>query len=164
VTTADNQRWLCASLVAIFVFQFLVLLWHGAAHIEIPAPLTAPEAIFVALVIYLMPVASVGLLRTSYRAFAVWLITLSMLGSLLFGFINHFMRASPDYVLTVPPNGWCHSFVVSAALLVVTETIGTVMGVAAIKRSQSLRTTEVVSRRSEHGDRTSAGSVHCTPT
>jgi tetratricopeptide (TPR) repeat protein len=79
-------------------------------------------------------------------------------------FINHFMRASPDYVLAVPPNGRCHSFVVSAALLVVTETIGTVMGVAAIKRSQSLRTTEVVSPRSEHGDRTSAGSVHCTPT
>jgi len=70
---------------------------------------------------------------TERRVTGAWLVTLSMLASLLFGFINHFMRASPDYVLEVPENPWRHSFVVSAALLTVTETVGTVVGAVAVR-------------------------------
>lgn len=135
--TTDGQLRFRAPLGAIVLIHLFVLLWHGAAHVEIPVPLTASETIFVILIIYLTPLAGAGLLWTSYITAGVWLIILSMLGSLLFGFINHFMRASPDYVLAVPPSTWRHSFVVSAALLAVVETAGTMVGVLALRSPKS---------------------------
>jgi hypothetical protein len=128
----DNQDGLRTSLLAIVLIHFINLLWHGATHALIPVPLSGLQTVFVVLVIFLLPLVGAGLLWTERRRIGAWLITLSMFGALLFGFINHFVRASPDYVLAVPANPWRHSFVVSAALLVVTETIGTVAGVAAV--------------------------------
>jgi hypothetical protein len=130
----DDQIWLRTSLFAIVLIHFVVLLWHGIAHILIPVPLSALQTVFVMFVILLMPLVGVALLRNNRRRTAAWLITLSMLGALLFGFINHFIRASSDYVLEVPANTWRHGFVTSAALLAVTETIGTVVGAAAVFR------------------------------
>jgi hypothetical protein len=130
--TTDEQLRFRAPLAAIVLIHLFVLLWHGTAHVEIPVPLTASEAVFVVLIIFLTPLAGAGLLWTSYRTTGIWLIILSMMGSLLFGFINHFIRATPDYVLAVPPNVWRHSFVVSAALLAVVETVGSMMGVVAL--------------------------------
>ena len=132
MNTGENQTWLRAALYASVLIHFVVLLWHGAAHILIPVPLTGLQTAFVGFVIFLLPLIGAGLLWTDRGRTAAWLITLSMLGSLLFGFINHFMRASPDYVLEVPANPWRHSFVTSAALLAVTETVGTVMGAVAV--------------------------------
>jgi hypothetical protein len=132
VNTAENQTWLRAGLVASVLIHFIVLLWHGAAHILIPVPLTGLQTAFVGFVIFLLPLIGAGLMWTDSKRTATWLITLSMLGSLAFGFINHFIRASPDYVLEVPANAWRHSFVASAALLAVTETLGTVMGAVAV--------------------------------
>jgi cation transport ATPase len=132
VNTAANQNWLHALLVASVLIHFLALLWHGTAHILVPVPLTALQTAFVGFVIFLLPLIGAGLLWSNRRRTAAWLISLSMLGSLIFGFINHFMRASPDYVLEVPANAWRHSFVTSAALLAVTETIGSVVGAVAV--------------------------------
>ena len=114
------------------MLHLVVLFWHGAAHAGIPVPLTSLQLAFVIVVIYVLPVVGGILVWTERRVTGAWLVTLSMLASLLFGFINHFMRASPDYVLEVPANPWRHSFVVSAALLAVTETVGTVVGAIAV--------------------------------
>jgi hypothetical protein len=132
--TTDEQLRFRAPLAAVVLIHLFVLFWHGVMHVEIPVPLTSSETIFVVLIIFLTPLAGAGLLWTSYRIAGVWLIILSMMASLLFGFINHFIRATPDYVLAVPPNVWRHSFVVSAALLAVVETVGTMMGVMALAR------------------------------
>jgi len=134
VNTGENQVWLRAGLVTCVLIHFIVLLWHGTAHILIPVPLTGLQTAFVGFVIFLLPLIGAGLLWTDRGRTAAWLITLSMLGALLFGFINHFMRASPDYVLEVPANTWRHSFVTSAALLAVTETVGTMVGAVAVWR------------------------------
>jgi hypothetical protein len=133
VNRTESKSWLRASLAASVMLHFVVLLWHGTAHTHVPVPLTALQTAFVGFVIFLLPLLGAGLLWTNRRRTAAWLITLSMLGSLLFGFINHFMRASPDYVLAVPAHAWRHSFILSAALLAVTETIGTVMGAVAVQ-------------------------------
>jgi len=114
------------------VLHLVVLFWHGAAHADIPVPLTSLQLVFVIVVTYILPVVGGILVWTEMRVTGAWLVTLSMLASLLFGFINHFMRASPDYVLEVPDNAWRHSFVVSAALLAVVETVGTVVGAVAV--------------------------------
>ena len=127
-----TDGWLRAIVAATVVLHLAVLFWHGAAHARIPVPLTSLQLAFVIVVIYVLPVVGGILVWTKRRVTGAWLVTLSMLASLLFGFINHFTRISPDYVLEVPENPWRHSFVVSAALLAVTETVGTVVGAIAV--------------------------------
>ena len=127
-----TDGWLRAIVATSVVLHLVVLFWHGAAHAGIPVPLTAVQWAFVIVVIYVLPVVGGIFVWTERRLTGAWLVTLSMFASLLFGFINHFMRASPDYVLQVPENPWRHSFVVSAALLAVTESVGTVVGAVAV--------------------------------
>ena len=55
-----------------------------------------------------------------------------MLASLLFRFINHFMRASPDYVLEVPENPGVTRSSSPPHFSRVAETVGTVVGAVAI--------------------------------
>ena len=129
----EGTSWLRASLVAIVLIHFVVTLWHASAHTLIPVPLTSLQTAFIGVVIALLPLIGAGLLWTSHERTAAWLIMASMLGSLVFGFINHYMRSSPDYVLEVPAHAWRYSFIVSAALLVVTETTGTVLGAVAMQ-------------------------------
>jgi len=121
------------SLAAIVILHFGVVLWHGAAHTQIPVPLTPVQNAFVGFVIVLLPLVGAVLLWTGRPRAGAWLITLSMLGSLLFGLINHFVLASPDYVLAIPADAWRHSFVLSAVLLAVTEGMGAVLGAIAIR-------------------------------
>jgi len=126
-----NNSWLRSSLVAIALVHFAILLWHGAAHSRLAISLTAWQTAFVGLVISLLPLVGISLLWTNHNRAAARLIALSMFGSLVFGFVNHFALVSPDYIAAVPAHPWHYSFVLSAALLVVTETIGTILGVFA---------------------------------
>ncbi|MDQ2842682.1 MAG: hypothetical protein M3Y72_16915 [Acidobacteriota bacterium] len=98
----EGARWLRTSLISIVVVHLVVGFWHGAAHFQIPVPLTLQQKIFVGVMVYFLPLVGAGLLWTSHRWTAAWLITLSLLGSLIFGFINHFVLPSPDYVMEVP--------------------------------------------------------------
>jgi hypothetical protein len=126
-----NDSWLRPSLVAIVLVHFLVLLWHGAAHRRLAIPLTAWQTAFVGLVIFLLPLIGASLLWTNHSRAAAQLIALSMFGALVFGVVNHFMLISPDHITVVPTHPCRYSFIFSAALLVVTETVGTVLGVLA---------------------------------
>jgi hypothetical protein len=133
VSTAKDDQWLRGSLVAIVLLHLVVALWHGSSHEHVPVPLTTAQTAYVGLVIVLLPLVGAGLLWTKRKRGAAWLIGLSMLASLLFGLINHFVLDSPDHVMEVPAHVWRHSFILSAALLVVTETMGTVMGAVAAR-------------------------------
>jgi hypothetical protein len=129
----ENQ-WLQGGLVAIVIVHCLVALWHGVAHVQVPVPLTGLQTAFVGVVIIVLPLLGVGLLWTKRKRDAALVITVSMLASLLFGFFNHYVLDSSDNVLALPVHASSHTFVVSAALLVVTETLGTALGaIAALK-------------------------------
>jgi hypothetical protein len=52
-----------------------------------------------------------------------------MFGSLLFGFYHHFLVASPDHIHSQSSGGWGTTFVLTAYLLLITEAIGTYVGV-----------------------------------
>jgi hypothetical protein len=133
VNLTTNEKWLRGALVAIVLIHFVVNLWHGATHLQVPVPLTALQITFVGIVITLLPLIGAGLLWTKQKRAAVWVITLSMLASLLFGFINHFMLSgAADYVLEVPAHGGQYWFIFTAALLVVIPTTGTVIGIMAL--------------------------------
>jgi hypothetical protein len=128
----NENRWLRGWLVAIVIVHCAVALWHGAAHVHVPVPLTSLQTAFVGIVIVALPFVGVVLLGTRRQTAAAWVITVSMFGSLLFGFLNHFVLDSPDYVMAVPEHAWRHTFVLSAALVAITETIGTVLGAVAL--------------------------------
>jgi hypothetical protein len=121
------------SLTGIVLIHLVVVLWHAAAHARIPVPMTMLQAAFVGLVIVILPLVGVTLLWGGHKQLAAWLIASSMFGSLLFGIVNHFVLVSPDYVLAIPAHAFRHSFVLSAALLAVTETIGTVLAFVALQ-------------------------------
>jgi hypothetical protein len=123
-----NDTWLRGSLAGIVIIHFVVAFWHGAAHVFIPVSLTGLQAVFVAGIVTILPLVGAGLLWTIQKIAAAWLIALSMLASLLFGLINHYILDSPDNVLSVPEDPWRHSFVLSAALVAVAEAVGTVLG------------------------------------
>lgn len=126
------RRWLAASVV----LHFVVVLWHGSVHTMLPVPLTGAQAVFVGSVIILLPLVGAGSLWTRYRGLAAWTIALSMFGSFVFGVINHYILVSPDNVMVVPAHAERGAFIVSAALLSVTEVIGTVLSVIAIRSLQ----------------------------
>ena len=102
----------------------------------LPVPLTGPQTVFVGSVIILLPLVGAGLLWTRYRGLAAWTIALSMFGSFVFGVINHYILVSSDNVMVVPAHAGRGAFIVSAALLSVTEVISTVLSVIAIRSLQ----------------------------
>ena len=119
-------------MVAIVLTHCAVTLWHGATHRQIPVPLTTTQIVFVVATTAL-PLLGAGLLWTARKLAAIWFITVSLLAALLFGFINHFVvHSSSDYVLAVPAHAWGYWFILSAALLVVTDTLGIAIGVMAV--------------------------------
>jgi hypothetical protein len=52
-----------------------------------------------------------------------------MFGSLRFGLYYHFLAVSPDHIHSQPYGGWGTTFVLTAHLLLITEAIGTYVGV-----------------------------------
>jgi hypothetical protein len=90
------------------LFHTIVHLWHSTTHFQIPVPLTAAQIALVVVVVLVLPLLGAGLLWTTQKREAAWLITVSMLVSLLFGFISHFvLSGSSDDVLAVPAGVRC---------------------------------------------------------
>jgi hypothetical protein len=137
---AKDDRWLRGWLVGSVILHFAVAMWHGMAHMHVPVPLTALQTVFVWAVILAMPFVGICLLWTRGARVGAWVIAVAMLASLVFGVLNHFVLDSPDYVMHVPEHAWRHAFVLSAAL--VTEAVGTVLGVVAAVRWSSSRAEE----------------------
>lgn len=131
---SKDERKLRGWLVAIVLAHAIVAIWHGAVHLIGPVPLTSLQDAFVTVVIILVPFVGAALLWSRHRREAALVIALSMLASLLFGFMNHFVLDSPDYVGAVPAQAGRWAFIFTAALLAVTETVGVVVGAFAVKK------------------------------
>jgi hypothetical protein len=51
-----------------------------------------------------------------------------MLGSLLFGLVNHFIVPGADNIAQVMPGVWQTSFLITSILLAISEAVGTAIG------------------------------------
>jgi hypothetical protein len=67
----------------------------------------------------------------------VWLLLVSMLGSLIFGFCYHYVIISPDHVAHLPPGDARFAFRVTALLLVIVEAFGVVVAARLTKKAQA---------------------------
>jgi len=114
---------------AIVVAHLLVNIAHGLAHRELRVGLAPSGLIFVIVVVLIAPLIATGLVWTAEKRLGLILLSLSMFSSLLFGLYHHVLAVSPDHVHLQPPSPWGITFVVTAYLLLITETIGTYVGV-----------------------------------
>ena len=109
---------------------------HGLAHKHMVIDLTFLQKLFILFVITLAPLLSGLLLWTRFRRVGAVLLLFSMLGSLIFGMVNHFLIASPDHVLHSPASAWRLTFQATAVLLVITECLGCWIAAAALRAEE----------------------------
>jgi hypothetical protein len=121
----SNAPWLW--LAAVVLGHFMISIAHGAAHAGAHIPLSAAANAFVFVVILAGPLAGLVLTFAS-RRLGSWVIGITMAGSLVFGFVNHFLLVSPDHVAHVASE-WRPLFGVTAALLAATEGLASVLAI-----------------------------------
>jgi len=116
-----------------------------SCHRELRVGLAPLASIFVTVVVLVFPLIATVLLWTSEKRLGLILLSLSMFGSLLFGLYHHFLAVSPDHVHSQPASAWGTTFVVTAYLLLITEAIGTYVGVHFlwVRRSEHSTNTDV---------------------
>ena len=102
---------------------------HGLAHRELRIGLPPAGNAFVGLVIVVAPLVAAGLAWSRRQHLALGLLTLSMLASLLFGLYHHFVAEGTDHVHSQPAGSWGTAFILTAYLLMITEAIGTWVGI-----------------------------------
>jgi hypothetical protein len=111
-------KWLAAAVLV----HLAISVVHGNAHAGAHVPLSQMASLFVYVVILAGPLAGLALTWPARQA-GGYLIALTMIGSLVFGIVNHFVLSSPDHVAQVDPQ-WQPLFATTAVLLAITEAIG----------------------------------------
>lgn len=114
---------------SIVVAHLLVNIVHGLAHRELHVGLAQLGSIFVVVVVLIFPLLAMGMLWTTEKRLALVLLSASMFGSFVFGLYHHFLITSPDHVHSRPPSPWGLAFVLTAYGLLITEAMGTYVGI-----------------------------------
>lgn len=126
-----------AKYVTAIVFAHLLAnVAHGLAHRELGVGLPLSGSVFVMVVVLLVPLVAMGLVWTAEKRMGFVLLSVSMSASLLFGLYHHFLVVSPDHVRIQPHHHWGMTFVVTAYLLLITEAIGTYVGIHFLRTLQ----------------------------
>jgi hypothetical protein len=125
------RRW----LAAVVLTHLAVSMAHGAAHAEAHVELSGPSTLFVFVVILAGPLVGLALTWPAQRI-GSWLVAITLMGSLLFGIVNHFVLDSPDHVAEVAAAArpW---FAVTAALLALTEGVGSGLAIRLARGRQA---------------------------
>ena len=125
-------RRLNGALAAVVLIHLGVSFVHGAAHSGAQVTLGPAGTLFVFIVILAGPLLGLAVsARLPHIGSSI--VAATMAGSLVFGLINHFIIPGTDHVAHVVP-AWRTLFASTAALLVVTEAAGTVIGVRSALR------------------------------
>lgn len=114
------------------VAHALAVLIHSAAHLALGVKLAAWQNVYVWAVIVVMPLVAGAALRRGSRG-GFLLLGVSMLGSLLFGGYYHFIDAGADHVCAHGQGRWQTTFLWSAALLSIVETLGALFALRAFR-------------------------------
>ena len=124
-------RWLIAAVLV----HLLISAVHGLAHGRAQVPLSLAANLFVFIVILAGPLIGVALAWPAERLGA-WVIAITLAGSLVFGLVNHFGLPGPDHVAHVDPQ-WRLLFGITAALLAITETLGSTLAIRVIREGSA---------------------------
>ena len=113
-------RLIISGLVAV---HLAASLWHGSAHTRLAIDLPPEKTLFVFVVILIAPIVAALLVWTRYISIGLWVLFLSMLGSLFFGVYHHYLLMSPDHIRHLPAGSpEAHSqFITSAGMIALLE-------------------------------------------
>lgn len=120
------------ALAAVVLIHLGVSLVHGAAHSGAQVTLGPAATLFVFIVILAGPLLGLAV-SARLPQIGSSIVAATMAGSLVFGLVNHFIIPGTDHVAHVVP-AWRTLFGSTAALLVVTEAAGAVIGVRSALR------------------------------
>ena len=118
-------------MAAAVLVHLAISLAHGAAHNGAQVLLSPAANLFVFVVILAGPLAGLAL-SWRYERLGSLIVALAMAGSLIFGFVNHFVLESPDHVRHVAAQ-WRMLFGTTAVLLALTEALGLGFAVRVIR-------------------------------
>lgn len=114
-----------------FVAVHLVAnLWHGNLHSQLSINLSLWQTLFVLVVILVAPIVAAALVWTRFVSIGLWLFSLAMLGSLLFGVYHHYVMVSPDNINFLPGTDSAshHQFALSAGAIALLELASALYG------------------------------------
>jgi hypothetical protein len=116
------------------IAHLIVNLLHGRAHTELAVGLTSWQQFYVIAIILLAPLIALLMSWTRYARAGLWLLLVSMLGSLIFGACYHYIIVSNDHVAHLPPGDARGLFRATALLLLLTEAAGVVLAAIALRQ------------------------------
>jgi hypothetical protein len=118
--------------------HFVVVVLHSNAHTKLAVNASPAQLAFIIPVIVVAPVVA-GIMLLKFERAGTILLTVSMLGSLLFGVYYHFIADTIDHVAHVAflqPVFWSQMFQLTSALLALSEMLGAGLGLILLLRSQ----------------------------
>lgn len=113
----------------IVLVHLAVVSAHGSGHTHLGIAMRVWQSAFIAIVILIAPLLAMILLWTRLQRAGVYVLGMSMAGSLVFGVYYHFLLASADNVFTLGQQAWTGEFRITAVLLAVIEAVGCVWSV-----------------------------------
>jgi glucose dehydrogenase len=122
-----TRRSIMYATILVWLHAIIALL-HGLAHFENSVWLSLLETAFVMVVIALAPLLALWILHSRWQSAGALLLTLSMLGALIFGVWNHFLVPGTDNVAQVLAGTWYLPFLITSILLAILEVIGVGIG------------------------------------
>ena len=126
-----------AWIVTLVVLAHLVVnVLHGQAHTKLAVGLASWQQVYVITVILVAPLVALALSWTRYAKAGAWLLLWSMLGSLIFGVVYHYIIISNDHVAHLPPGQAGGIFRITALLLAITEAVGVAVASMAILKKR----------------------------
>lgn len=134
----NHKMWVTIVVLA----HLAVNLLHGNAHTSLGVGLSSWQTVYVLGVILLAPLLALALSFTRHARAGLWLLLLSMLGSLIFGFLYHYIIISPDHVAHLPAGDARGLFRMTALLLLITEALGVLVAGIALRTTQQTHNQE----------------------
>ena len=128
-----KSRRACLWIVAIHTGVAFV---HNQAHRQIDVTLSNFQSTYALVVIVIAPAVAAAIIWRGHPHRGASLLVLSMLASLVFGIVNHFVIDSTDQLAHISNDGWGNIFTVTAYALAFTELVGIVAGLS-LRRSSS---------------------------
>jgi len=118
------------SVAAVLVVShFAALVAHGSVHSQLNIAAATWQKAFIAMIIFVAPLIATMMLWTRMRKLGVFLLGLSMAGSLVFGVSYHFLIAGPDNALRPDHPHWGAAFRTTAVLLALLEAAGLALSI-----------------------------------
>jgi hypothetical protein len=134
------KRTLFISATWIVVLNALILFAHSAAHVSLHIlSMTIFDDLFIGIVIMILPfVALFMIYNTHLSRQGMLLLLLSMLSSLIYGLLHHFLLPGMDNVTNAGPEPWHLLFILTSYLQLPLQAAGAMISIWALLARQQM--------------------------